>query len=703
MNKKIAIILPNKEDFTKDNAGAASLWVKNFNKYSYYNETLIYGNASSQNYLTKNFVNLNKKYFIFHSKSYLNQFFNKIPKSIKVIEIHNRPHFFLFLKKKNKNYKFILVFHNDPNLLRGSKTIKEKLFIIANCDELIFISEYVKERFYYNINNYLSIKGKIIYHSIKYNKSLCKKFPKKNNLIIFCGKLNSAKGYDIFGKAVIKILDKYNDWSAIVAGNEKREIYNFKHERLKIYDWISHDRIINFYKKSSISVVPSKWQEPFGRTAMESSDLGNALITSGRGGLKETSHNQIIINNINEKKIFTEIANLINNKKKLKKLQKKNYFNRKINFFENVNNLNFVKRKLLSPIINIPAIIKKNNVKILHIANFDERSDYRLKDINLANKISNGLTLNGSQVFNFSDRFYRSKNYFTSLDNKIINIVKNINPNLIILGHTNSLEEKTLEIIKEINPKIKISFWYEDIINKTGPDYKKNRTFTEKYNKLCDNFFITTHPSAVSTNINKNQLYYLPIPCSNLTENYKLYQSKNINYDIFFAVSHGVNRGILKENKIDERFLFLNELCLKFKNGSFNFLGFNNVQPLWGENLIEEMSQCRFALNLSRGSPMKYYSSNRVATLIGNGIPTLIDKKTQFHDFFSESEIISYENIDHMIEKILFYKKNDSARKKIGKNGKLKYFKLFNNTIIADYIVSKSLDFKPKFNYCWDK
>ena len=97
---------------------------------------------------------------------------------------------------------------------------------------------------------------------------------------------------------------------------------------------------------------------------MESSDLGNALITSGRGGLKETAYNQIIINGINEKKIFIEIEKLINNKKKLNRLQKKNYFNRKINFFENVNNLNFVKRKLLSPIINIPAIIKKNNVCI---------------------------------------------------------------------------------------------------------------------------------------------------------------------------------------------------------------------------------------------------------------------------------------------------------------------------------------------------
>ena len=76
------------------------------------------------------------------------------------------------------------------------------------------------------------------------------------------------------------------------------------------------------------------------------------------------------------------------------------------------------------------------------------------------------------------------------MDNKIINIVKNIKPNLIILGHTNSLEEKNLEIIKEINPKIKISFWYEDIINKAGPDYERNRKFAEKYNKLCDNFFI---------------------------------------------------------------------------------------------------------------------------------------------------------------------------------------------------------------------
>ena len=40
-------------------------------------------------------------------------------------------------------------------------------------------------------------------------------------------------------------------------------------------------------------------------------------------------------------------------------------------------------------------------------------------------------------------------------------------------------------------------------------------------------------------------------------------------------------------------------------------------------------------LNLSRGAPTKYYSSNRIASILGNGLLTFIDKKTQLNDFFS--------------------------------------------------------------------
>ena len=53
--------------------------------------------------------------------------------------------------------------------------------------------------------------------------------------------------------------------------------------------------MLNFYKKSSIAVVPSKWQEPFGRTSMESAAYGCATITSKNGGLPETFKDQFLL------------------------------------------------------------------------------------------------------------------------------------------------------------------------------------------------------------------------------------------------------------------------------------------------------------------------------------------------------------------------------------------------------------------------
>ena len=38
-------------------------------------------------------------------------------------------------------------------------------------------------------------------------------------------------------------------------------------------------------------------------------------------------------------------------------------------------------------------------------------------------------------------------------------------------------------------------------------------------------------------------------------------------------------------------------------------------------------------LNLSRGTPIKYYSSDRITQIIGNGLVTLIDEKTFYRDF----------------------------------------------------------------------
>ena len=96
-------------------------------------------------------------------------------------------------------------------------------------------------------------------------------------------------------------------------------------------------------------------------------------------------------------------------------------------------------------------------------------------------------------------------------------------------------------------------------------------------------------------------------------------------------------------------------------------------------------------LNLSRGRPTKYYSSNRIASIMGNGLLTFIDEKVQMNDFFNKNEIIFYNSISELADKIIFYSKNDISRKKIAKNGKKKYFKLFNETKITKYFIDISL------------
>ena len=698
--KEIAVLLPNKEDFSINYAAAASIWVKDFNRGNIINKQIVFGSATSSP-LIKNFINLRKTNLINNSFFYIKNFIKKLPNSIKVIEIHNRPHFYFFLKEKFPKYKFILIFHNDPNTLRGSKTIKEKKEILERCDEIVFVSNYVKQRFYYNLYSYLQLKGQIIYPATNYFNHNFKKKLKKKKTIIFVGKLNSSKGYDAFGEAVIDILNKYKDWRVIAAGNEKRESYTFNHKRFKIIKWSSHKKIINIYKSTSISIVPSRWDEPFGRTAMESSDLGNALITSGKGGLLETASNPIVLKKVNKKNIVKEIEKLIKSPILLKKIQKFNYKNRKINYKENLEKLNSLKLNMLKDhYYNFN--IKRNIIKVLHISNFGERSDYRLSNINLANKISNGLIKENVQTINFSDRTFSKLNNFSSIDEKILRIVENLRPNLVLLGHTNSIQVETLKNIKDKFLDTKFAFWYEDSINKKGPDFNKNKIFIEKYKDYIDNFFITTEKNNVDTSIPKNKLNYIPIPCSKFTENLNLSKKTNHMYDIFFAISHGVNRGILKKNKSDSRENFVKNLLNKSVDISFNFFGFNNIQPVWGDKFNYEISKCRFGLNLSRGEPIKYYSSNRIASYVANGLPTLIDEKVQFNDFFTNNEMIFYKDAQDLIDKVNFYKKNERLRTKIGINGKQKYFKIFNNNIVGDYILTKTLGIKPSYNFVWD-
>ena len=701
MKKKIAILLPYKEKYTLQDAAAASIWVKDYIKISQlHDQTIIFGNLTDKlKPLTKNFVNISltnvrfkKNYF------YTKKFYEKYSKyKFEVIEIHNRPESLVFLLKKKLNAKFIFVYHNNPQDLRFSKTAKERLFIANNCDQIFFVSKWVMKKFFEGLPFNYKNNCEILYPAI----NTLKKFPKKEKIIIFTGKLNTSKGYDIFGKAIIEILDKFKDWKAYAIGNERRETHNFKHKNFKVIDWLPHEKILNFYKKSSISVACSRWQEPFGRTAMESAAYGCATITSNKGGLNETFNNNLILNNLNTSTLEKLIAKIINNNKLLKRIQNKNFNNvlHKINFLTSkIDNLkgNFLTKKI--------NYIKNKNLKVLHISTFDEKNDHRLFNISIANKLTKGFIRNNHDVVNFSYRDFHSKLLLknkNALNEKVLNISENYRPNLILLGHNNILSIDTIEKIKS-NHKTKIALWYEDHLIKGGPNYINNLNLIEKNSHLIDQYFLTTFPDSINTKILKSKLNYMPIPADKNIENLEIYNSKNRYKDLFFALSHGVNYGKLKPRNIDERESFLNELMQKNKKLTFNILGYESEQPKWNYQYFKELSKCKMALNLSRGIPSKYASSNRIASLIANGIMTFIDKKTKYQDFFNSDEMGFYTDANDLLNQLEKLNGNINKINKISKNGKKKYFSIFDNSIVADYIVSKTFNTKNKYNYVWD-
>ena len=689
MKKNIAILLPYKEKYNLDKAGAASIWVKDYLSISKLkNQTLIFGNLDKKDKpLTKNFVNIDlTKTFIRKNIQYTKHLYDyHLKNKFKIIEIHNRPESLLYLIKKKISAKLIFMFHNNPQDMRSSKSINDRIFIAENTDQIYFVSRWVKDKFFEGLPFNHRNNCEILYPAIK----PLKKFPKKDNLIIFSGKLNSSKGFDLYGKAVIKILDKYKSWNAIAIGNEPREKFNFNHKNFKILDWVKHDDILDYYKKASISVVPSRWLEPFGRTAMESAAYGCATITTRNGGLPETFNNELFLEKINDIELYKLIEKLIKNNIYRKRIQKKNFSNVINNINEKVSKLDEFKNHILLPKV---FFNKKAKLKILHVSTFDERSDHRLFNISISQKLSKGFIRNDHDVINFSYRNYLSKNILRHrneiINNKVINICNHYRPDLLVLGHNNFLYKNNLEKIK-YNFKSKIALWYEDALGHKGegPNWRQNLTLIENNNHYIDNYFVTTHPDEIKTIISKKKMNFLPIPVDENIENLEIYNSRNRYKDLFFALSHGVNFGDLKRRKTDEREIVINNLMKKFPKINYNFLGIANEKPKWNYDFFDELLKTKMALNLSRGKPLKYTSSNRIAALIGNGIYTFIDKKTNFKDFFNENEVGSYKDLDDLGNKIEKLKSKPNLINKYGKAGRDKYFKLFNTKKISKEII----------------
>ena len=709
---KISILLPYKENFSPEYPGAVSIFLNSVTNLSKYKKKItVYGNTEFKKIFKINYQNIDLQpgSIASQSKIYVNSFIDYERKEASdLIEIHNRPNYLKYLTKRLNKRNYTLFFHNDPLSMDGSKSIKDRNFLLKSCYRIFFNSNWSKNRFLEALDGkYInSEKLKVCFQSAA--KGSVENLKRKKKWITFVGKLNKAKGYDLFGKSVIKILNKHKQWSAIIVGDEKREKIEFNHKRLFKLGFLEHNKVLSLYKKSSIAVVCSRWNEPFGRTSLEAAANGNAVIISKKGGLPETITNGIVLKNLTADEITNEINNLIKNEKLRKNLQKlsiKNFY--LTNSYVSKIIDSYRDEKLRK--INIFNILKeKKSLRILHVTNFNERLDGRLF-FNTGRRINNGFIRGGHSVLGFSDRdivkYYKSLTDFSgssALNEKLLNTCYNYKPDIIVLGHCDLVNAQQLGALKNDYPNVKIAQWFLDPLNVNGPDFERNKKRILDKSEFVDANFITTSPDVLSFLPKKIKNFYIPNPADKAFETLNNFNHP-CNVDVFFALSHGVHRGVLKSGKGDDRNYFLKQLQNIIPNVKFDLYGVNNKQPVWADHYFKVISNAKMGLNLSRGKPIKYYSSDRITQIMGNGLVCLLDESTHYRNFFNDKEIVFYENINQLSEKILRISSDEKIRKQIAKNGKKKYMKYFNSDLVANYIINKTMEFDNKKKYLWEE
>ena len=397
--------------------------------------------------------------------------------------------------------------------------------------------------------------------------------------------------------------------------------------------------MLNYYKKSEIAVGNSVWDEPLGRIAIEASSRKCLPIISNKGGLAESKDIAIVLEKNNVENLFNVLKKVTKNisyrRSKQELFYKKNKFNlKKIS----------LKLDKVREIDHKNNNSKKNNYKnnnlidyqkrVLHIANFNESSDGRLY-YSFANKLNLGLIKNNYIVQTISDRYFlksnrsiiRPFNSNSKFNDKIMNTLKNFSPQVIVFGHVYNIEKEIFDFCKLRN--IKIISWFIDSISPEFLYENKKRDFDRNLSYV-DYCFLTSSPQIFKKHKYFKKLKFIPNPVDASIDTFKNYQIKELEYDMFVAISHGQNRGILKEGKTDERENFINKLIQNLPQSKFAQFGINKFEPIWGANYYHYLSKSKMALNISRGKYQNNYSSDRISSLIVNCLFTFINKNTNF-------------------------------------------------------------------------
>jgi glycosyltransferase involved in cell wall biosynthesis len=298
---RIVSILPKGEGFSPQRFGAVSLCVRDFTLHSAYRaDTTVIGTVPGPHFEGVQYVALPQvRWYENRTRSYARQCAQVIRAArAELVEVHNRPNLIRLIGPKVRA-KLALHLHNDPQEMDHTRTPRERRALLESVCAVYCVSDYIRARFNDGLETALHSKVHLVYNGIAVPEAV----PQKENSIVFAGRMTEGKGALLLAEALRIALPRLPEWRAVLIGSGRHAVAETpgEHEQkvaqmltplgaqATLTGFLSHEETLMHFSRAAIAVVPSVWQEPFGRTALEAMAYGCAVISSGRGGLREVT------------------------------------------------------------------------------------------------------------------------------------------------------------------------------------------------------------------------------------------------------------------------------------------------------------------------------------------------------------------------------------------------------------------------------
>lgn len=343
----------------------------------------------------------------------------------------------------------------------------------------------------------------------------------------------------------------------------------------------------------------------------------------------------------------------------------------------------------------------QKHYKIVHCGIFNEKDDGNFF-YGLERKISHGLIQNGHFVYDFSYRdVERNSRFFgikdsglKKMNEKLINICKNIKADILFLAKAEKIDKVTLLKIKKILPNIKIVQWYVDHL-------QENDAFFDKLNCM-DVFYYANAKNLESLSTKYNNTIFSFFPNISDPAFDKSINLEKINDVIYIARDY-------KEDVRTKFAVLLKKFCDK-ENINLKVYASLDNPAIFGNDFHEAISKTKIAINFNRDDNLESINeekilgaSDRMAQFLGCGICTFSPRIIGFEKLYEENkDIVYFNNPEDCFKKLKDCLQNNKFEI-IGKNGQKKTFEIANAKRVTKFMLELLFNDNLVDDYEWSE